>query len=197
MLPCCLSTAPQHAALLCTQQCSTLQSRARTAQRCHVVVLQPELCVVTANEVRSIKAIKSHLLGFLGGGSSQISYTKRFPSQLSAGGCAPHVALGWTAGDAVLGVSDHARTAASKRHFAKRSFEAPLQNQAQLKPQYFLVQCSVNPNGSSCHAGGKVSAALPPPSHLHCRALEPSLTPHQLLSPSWVWTPQHKGAHPV
>lgn len=68
MLPCCLSTALQHAALLCTQQCSTLQSRARTAQRCHVVVLQPELCVVTANEVRSIKAIKSHLLGFLGGG---------------------------------------------------------------------------------------------------------------------------------
>lgn len=106
--------------------------------------------------------------------------------------------LGWTAGDAVLGVSDHARTAASKRHFAKRSFEAPLQNQAQLKPQYFLVQCSVNPNGSSCHAGGRVSAALPPPSHLHCRALEPSpLTPHQPLSPSWVWTPQHKGAHPV
>lgn len=91
MLPCCLSTAPQHAALLCTQQCSTLQSRARTAQRCHVVVLQPELCVVTANEVRSIKAIKSHLLGFLGGVSSQISYTKRFPSQLSAGGCALHV----------------------------------------------------------------------------------------------------------
>lgn len=91
MLPCCLSTAPQHAALLCTQQCSTLQSRVRTAQRCHVVVLQPELCVVTANDVRSIKAIKSHLLGFLGGVSSQISYTKRFPSRLSAGGCALHV----------------------------------------------------------------------------------------------------------
>lgn len=86
MQPCCLSTALQHAALLCTQQCSYPAEPCEDSTAppsCHVVVPQPEPCVVTANEVRSIKAVKSHLWGLCWVGflpkspmpsASQVSY---------------------------------------------------------------------------------------------------------------------------